>query len=440
MFIQQAKKLIFKGAVSKLWGWKEPKTTLFPAFWGNFLPDAKFILIYRCSWAVVDSLYRRGNDPIFHEPLVSLIARRKQEAPIINPMFLLGTQDNKKVNFNLILPKSSLDEPSLFYVKGLNSYRHSFIQLTFSEVLELYQKLEARAWSSGDRIDWAWQEQNVESTYRMWAFKERDSFQQQFHQAQEQIQQLTHERDSFQQQFHQAQEQLQETEKTLEKVRKELDSSHQQSSQIQKQLELLQKQYQETQQQLQENQDALQQSQQKSRDLEEQLASKQKEVIEIQCRLEETEEVMWQSQDLLNETEDSLEEYQKQVAELENELKQTQIQFEKTQTELNQLKFQQDLDQQELTDREREYHYLVWEGWCAYKKNDWETMVNYLQQSLEFTSLTRSQTIISWIELFSQYATQESKVLDINQFIDSEPWQTLIKRMRGVKRSRSSHR
>lgn len=419
MFIQQAKKLIFKGAVSKLWGWKEPKTTLFPAFWGNFLPDAKFILIYRCSWAVVDSLYRRGNDPIFHEPLVSLIARRKQEAPIINPMFLLGTQDNKKVNFNLILPKSSLDEPSLFYVKGLNSYRHSFIQLTFSEVLELYQKLEARAWSSGDRIDWAWQEQNVESTYRMWAFKERDS---------------------FQQQFHQAQEQLQETEKTLEKVRKELDSSHQQSSQIQKQLELLQKQYQETQQQLQENQDALQQSQQKSRDLEEQLASKQKEVIEIQCRLEETEEVMWQSQDLLNETEDSLEEYQKQVAELENELKQTQIQFEKTQTELNQLKFQQDLDQQELTDREREYHYLVWEGWCAYKKNDWETMVNYLQQSLEFTSLTRSQTIISWIELFSQYATQESKVLDINQFIDSEPWQTLIKRMRGVKRSRSSHR
>lgn len=46
------------------WGWKEPRTTLFLEFWADLLPEAKFLLVFRRPWEVVDSLYRRG-DPTF---------------------------------------------------------------------------------------------------------------------------------------------------------------------------------------------------------------------------------------------------------------------------------------------------------------------------------------------------------------------------------------
>ncbi len=46
------------------WGWKEPRTTLFLDFWAELLPEARFLLIFRRPWEVVDSLFRRG-DPRF---------------------------------------------------------------------------------------------------------------------------------------------------------------------------------------------------------------------------------------------------------------------------------------------------------------------------------------------------------------------------------------
>lgn len=47
-----------------LWGWKEPRTTLFLDFWEGILPEAKFVFVFRRPWEVVDSLFRRG-DPSF---------------------------------------------------------------------------------------------------------------------------------------------------------------------------------------------------------------------------------------------------------------------------------------------------------------------------------------------------------------------------------------
>lgn len=40
------------------WGWKEPRTTLFLDFWGELLPDAKFIFMYRDPYSNMESLYR----------------------------------------------------------------------------------------------------------------------------------------------------------------------------------------------------------------------------------------------------------------------------------------------------------------------------------------------------------------------------------------------
>ncbi|MCL2923050.1 MAG: sulfotransferase [Trichodesmium sp. MAG_R04] len=58
------KEIIVKNSISGNWGWKEPRTTLFLDFWSHLLPNAKFILIYRSPWEVVDSLYT-WQDKIF---------------------------------------------------------------------------------------------------------------------------------------------------------------------------------------------------------------------------------------------------------------------------------------------------------------------------------------------------------------------------------------
>ncbi|NEP46671.1 MAG: chromosome partitioning protein ParA, partial [Okeania sp. SIO2H7] len=62
--VEKAKEIVAKNSVSTHWGWKEPRTTLFLEFWAELLPNAKFMLVYRSPWEVVDSLYRR-QDPIF---------------------------------------------------------------------------------------------------------------------------------------------------------------------------------------------------------------------------------------------------------------------------------------------------------------------------------------------------------------------------------------
>ena len=54
-----------RGGWQGAWGWKEPRTTLFLDFWRELVPDARFLLLFRRPWEVVDSLLRR-NEATFH--------------------------------------------------------------------------------------------------------------------------------------------------------------------------------------------------------------------------------------------------------------------------------------------------------------------------------------------------------------------------------------
>ncbi|MFM7207754.1 MAG: sulfotransferase family protein [Planctomycetaceae bacterium] len=54
------------------WGWKDPRTTLFLDFWRESLPNARFLLLFRRPWEVVDSLYRRGETTFRHHPEFAL--------------------------------------------------------------------------------------------------------------------------------------------------------------------------------------------------------------------------------------------------------------------------------------------------------------------------------------------------------------------------------
>jgi len=46
----------------KHWGWKDPRTTLFLHSWQRILPEARYILLYRSPYSVIDSLLRRATD------------------------------------------------------------------------------------------------------------------------------------------------------------------------------------------------------------------------------------------------------------------------------------------------------------------------------------------------------------------------------------------
>ena len=50
---------------SAVWGWKDPRTTLLLDFWQELLPEARYLLVYRFPWDVVDSIGRL-NSVAFH--------------------------------------------------------------------------------------------------------------------------------------------------------------------------------------------------------------------------------------------------------------------------------------------------------------------------------------------------------------------------------------
>lgn len=56
----------------RVWGWKEPRTTLFLDVWQELMPEARVLVLFRRPWEVVDSLYRRGETTFRHHPAFAL--------------------------------------------------------------------------------------------------------------------------------------------------------------------------------------------------------------------------------------------------------------------------------------------------------------------------------------------------------------------------------
>ncbi len=64
-FRLRAQRLLQQRAGQKcLWGWKEPRTTLFLDFWDGLATNARYLLLYRFPWEVADSMQRLGA-PVF---------------------------------------------------------------------------------------------------------------------------------------------------------------------------------------------------------------------------------------------------------------------------------------------------------------------------------------------------------------------------------------
>jgi len=160
-FASKAKNLIKHNSNLELWGWKDPRTTLFLDFWQGLLPQANYIFVYRSPWEVVDSLYRRATDEILlEEPELAVkmwlsynreILKFYEKYPdrcLLASVYHIGKNPEKFVNkinekFHVNLPAPPVNnfESELLIQDILQSHRPSLITQHFPEAIEIYQQL-----------------------------------------------------------------------------------------------------------------------------------------------------------------------------------------------------------------------------------------------------------------------------------------------------------
>ncbi|MDJ1169036.1 methyltransferase domain-containing protein [Roseofilum sp. BLCC_M154] len=164
---QSAKLLLKEKTERSLWGWKDPRTTLFLKFWSELLPSAYFLLVYRSPWEVVDSLYRRGSDEVvaaYPEKAVELWMHYNRQmlefAQTYPDRCLVANLDaivdhpqawiqaiEEKWQLSLGEPDSSLIETELLRRDVSQTDKPALIQAFFPEAITLYQELETLAGS-----------------------------------------------------------------------------------------------------------------------------------------------------------------------------------------------------------------------------------------------------------------------------------------------------
>ncbi|HLO46866.1 MAG TPA: hypothetical protein VK211_00340 [Kamptonema sp.] len=313
---------------------------------------------------------------------------------------------------------------------------------------------------------------NVEPTplYYNMTYEQRREFEQcksQLHQTQRELAQS-------QSQLYQTQTELEQSLKELNQKEKELEVIESQVYPVQEELELAQSQLYQTQEevaqyqsqlyqaqeeleqvltQLHQTQHELEISQSQLQKIEGELELTQAEFYQIQEERDQFESQMYQAQEELELTEiqrhqiqEELEIFQAEKHQIQVELELSQAEQESTRQELEQSQLQLNLTRQELDRRfhqiaikntvennQDRYGTLVWEAWYAYSNRDMAGMSHCLQNSLNCTPFSPTETVLNWLEKFSQFSLKNSKYLDTNSLSNSPEWTALMRRVIGVK-------
>lgn len=165
-YVTFAKTLISRKNQRNLWGWKDPRTTLFLNFWQTLIPQAKFIFVYRSPWEVVDSLYRRGTDEIiyknpqiaveiwieYNQKILEFYRQNSLNCVLLNLNKFIKNPNklivkiNQKFNLKLAHPDyHKIIQPNLLNHEVSHSYRIEIIKQYFPKALDLYLTLEAQS-------------------------------------------------------------------------------------------------------------------------------------------------------------------------------------------------------------------------------------------------------------------------------------------------------
>ncbi|MGK7901080.1 MAG: methyltransferase [Hormoscilla sp.] len=191
-YVKIAQDLISEKGVHSLWGWKDPRMTLFLDFWLQLLPDGIFLLVYRSPWEVVDSLYRRGTDEAiaaYPEKAVELWMHYNQKilefydrVPdrcllanlskiVSNPQLLIQTI-NEKFQINLTEARDDIIAPELLGQSVGQTHRPVLIKKYWTAALDLYLALDAKAGPMQGEPSWSWSQYVKSYSPQEWGFRD----------------------------------------------------------------------------------------------------------------------------------------------------------------------------------------------------------------------------------------------------------------------------
>lgn len=273
-----ARNLISARKERSLWGWKDPRTTLFLDFWSQLIPNAKYVFIYRSPWEVIDSLFRRGDvifrtNPNFavqqwcnyNQAVLDFYQRHPEQCLLLEISSVIQNAevvDLVKNKFDLELQSpESLYEPDLFTVDERAYYRQAAIAKFFPQAIELYAELERQA----DRKSVSKPEPAVELTCESWILQDwidlkltqadKKQTETALNQTQQQLHSINAELVETQQQLYSTHTELAQTRQRLTnelvETQQQLHSTHAELAQTQQQLQQAQEQLNQWQKQLQ---------------------------------------------------------------------------------------------------------------------------------------------------------------------------------------------
>jgi predicted nucleic acid-binding Zn-ribbon protein len=358
-YIEQAQQIIDQNAISSMWGWKDPRTTLFLNFWANLLPEAKFLLVYRSPWEVIDSIYRRGDKAFEEQPelAVKLWLHYNQKLinfynqypsrcilanvsqVIKNPQLYIETINNK-FGTRLGTPGEDVYESSLFQNYSQDSHRPTVIDYYFPEVLEMYQELEARSWQPDDHLDLSWRDRIKSSPYRIWVFQDWMNLRKvetQYKSLNVDYEALKAESEQLKSQLSQTQQELEDSQSKLNQTESALGQSQSQLSETEKSLNESQTQLSQTQSELMQTQSKFSQIQEELEGYKSKLSEIKRELSQFQTKLSQTKSELTQTQYQLHQTQEELEQSQSQLYETTTILEQSHSQLHQTEEVLEQL-------------------------------------------------------------------------------------------------------
>ncbi len=164
-----------KQAAGRPWGWKDPRTILLLPMWRQLVPEARFAVIYRAPWEVVESLLRRGDATFADDPGLAvevwrhynqLLLELWRAAPgrcVLSNIDAIAADPAAWVAMvaartatPLGAPRAAIVEPALLHGDQARQ-RARLLWRHYPEVVDLYTRLEREAYRperAGPPVAW----------------------------------------------------------------------------------------------------------------------------------------------------------------------------------------------------------------------------------------------------------------------------------------------
>ena len=324
----EAKKIISENSQSQLWGWKDPRTTLFLDFWVDLLPNAFFLLVYRSPWEVIDSLYRRGTDRLilshpdlavkvwsnYNQKILEFSDKFPERCLLTNIYQITENTElfidtiNEKFNINLSVPSLEIYDLSLLHKKIANVSGATLVNHYCPEAIEIYRELELKTNRMDETGSESWEKEINSSLSRVNAFQNWLA-----------VRNLEKENKRIQPQLNQTKTELEQTSAQLEQIESERQQTKTELEQTSAQLEQIESERQQTKTQLEQIESECQQT--------------TTQLEQTSAQLEQIESERQQTKTQLEQVESERQQTKTQLQQVESECQQTKIQLQQIQKE-----------------------------------------------------------------------------------------------------------